>query len=97
MKIASRIPAVPNKSYFAMNRWFYKMYLAGLLYHPDDAPDTIVNTQSGERTFTDKECVELNHAITALFDHHGDAVYECGLKYFHKAIGSAPDYSELEA
>lgn len=97
MKTISRIPAVPNKSYFALNRWFYKMYLAGLLFHPDDAPETIIDIQSGERTFTDDECIELNTAIAALFESHGDAVYECGLKYFHKAMSFASDYSESEA
>lgn len=97
MKSTSRIPTLPNKSYFAMNRWFYKMYLAGLLFHPDDPPETIVDIQSGERVFTDAECDELNIAIKALFTYHGDAVYECGLKYFHKAMGFTPDYSEAEA
>ena len=97
MKITSRIPTVPNKSHFALNRWFYKMYLAGLLFHPDDPPETIENIQTGERTFTDEECVELNFAISKLFEYHGDAVYEYGLKYFQKAMGFTPDMAEAEA
>lgn len=94
MTVISRIPTVPNKSYFALNRWFYKMYQAGLLFHPDDRPETIVDKKTGEREFTDEECVELSRAIDALFEYHGDAVYDCGLKYFHKAMGYTPDYSE---
>lgn len=94
MNTTSRIPSVTGKSYFALNRWFYKMYLAGLLFHPDDAPETIESVATGERTFTDAECVELNQAVTSLFEFHGDAVYECGLKYFHKAMGITPNYAE---
>lgn len=95
MKITSRIPEVPNGSYFAMNRWFYKMYLAGLLYHPDDPAETIVQIATGEATFTPEECDELNEAVNVMFEHHGDAVYDCGLKYFHKALGITPDYTNV--
>ena len=52
MKIASRIPEIPNNSYFAMNRWFYKMYQAGFLYHPDEPAENIVQIATGELTFT---------------------------------------------
>lgn len=93
MTTASRIPEVPNSSYFAMNRWFYKMYLAGLLYHPDEPAETIVKISTGEPTFTQEECMKLNKAVSVMFEHHGDAVYGCGLKYFHKALGITPDYA----
>jgi hypothetical protein len=95
MKTTSRIPEMPNGSYFAMNRWFYKMYLSGLLYHPDDPPETIVKIATGEPTFSPEECVELNRAVDAMFGHHGDAVYDCGLKYFYKALGIKPDYTNV--
>ena len=94
MQIKSRIPALPNKSFFAMNRWFNKMYHAGLLYHPDDAAEVIVNTVSGQPTFTPEECVELNRAVDLMFANHGDKVYQVGLQYFHKAMGIKPEHSE---
>ena len=94
METKPRIPNLSNKSFFAMNRWFNKMYLAGLLYHPDDPAETIVNVASGKPTFTPEECIELNKAIGLMFDHHGDKVYEVGLMYAHKAMGIKPEHSE---
>jgi len=92
MKTAPRIPATPTNSYYSMNRWFYKMYLEGLLFHVDDRAETIVKTDTGEPTFTPEECVKLNAAIDVMFEHHGDQVYECGIKYFYVATGVRPDY-----
>lgn len=95
MKTSSRIPDVPNTSCFAMNRWFYKMYLADLLYHPDEPAEAIVRIDTGEPSFTPDECIKLNKAVDLMFTHHGDKVYECGLKYFQKALGIAPDYKSV--
>lgn len=93
MKTTPRIPEVPNGSYFAMNRWFEKMYLAGLLYHPDEPAENIVEIATGKPTFDTDECIKLNRAVDVMFKHQGDAVYECGIKYFHKALGITPDYT----
>ena len=37
--------------------------------------------------------MKLNKAVSVMFEHHGDAVYGCGLKYFHKTLGITPDYA----
>lgn len=92
MKTTSRIPKIPNGSYSDMNYWFEKMYLAGLLYHPDELAENIVEIATGKPTFDPEECIELNRAVDVMFKHHGDAVYECGIKYFYKAFDIAPDY-----
>lgn len=86
MQTQTRIPALPNGSTFAMNRWFYKMYQADLLYHPDDLAETIVRVDTGQRTFTDDECSQLDAAISLMFDKHGDRVYEVAMHYFQKAM-----------
>jgi len=88
----TRIPEVPNRSCFAMNRWFNKMYHAGLLFNPDDRPEDIVNIETGNPTFTPEECAKLNQAVAVMFEDHGDMVYEVGLRYFHKALGITPIY-----
>lgn len=93
MQTKSRIPVRPNKSFFAMNCWFKKMYLAGLLYHPDEPAEAIINISSGEPTFTPDECIELNKAVNQMFSNHGDKVYQVGLQYFQKAMGVNPEYS----
>lgn len=87
MQIKTRIPALPGKSFFAMNRWFNKMYLAGLLYHPDEPAVEITNITSGQPTFTPEECIELNKAVELMLANHGERVYQVGLQYFHKAMG----------
>lgn len=94
MQIKSRIPVQPNKSFFAMKRWFNQMYLSGFLFHPDELAESIVNIASGQPTFTPEECVRLNRAVKSMFDNHGDKVYGVGLQYFHKAMGIKPEYSE---
>lgn len=78
-----------------MNRWFNKMYLAGLLYHPDEPAEAVINIISGEPTFTLDECIELNRAVSLMFANHGDKVYQVGLLYFQRAMGVTPDYSLL--
>lgn len=94
MQINPRIPAIPNTSFFAMNQWFNKMYLSGLLYHPDEPAETIISIASGQPTFTPEECVELNKAVDLMFANHGDRVYQVGLKYFQKAMEIKPKYSK---
>jgi hypothetical protein len=86
METISRIPSMPNASAFAMNRWFYKMHQADLLYHPDDSADTIVNTNTGQQTFTPSECAQLDAAIDFMFDKHGDKVYDVSMHYCSKAL-----------
>ena len=87
MKTVSRIPQIPNCSYFAMNHWFHQMYKLGLLYHPDEFAENIIQFTTGEAIFTPEECFELNKAVEFMFEHHGDDVYDCGIRYFHKSLG----------
>lgn len=97
MKTVSRIPPKPGKAYFAMHHWFYKMYKADLLFNPDDSPENIVEIETGKPAFTAEECAELNEIIKSLFENHGDAVYDCCIKYAHKEIDFKPDDAETFA
>lgn len=85
MHTNSRIPDLPNDSFYAMNRWFYKLYRADLLFNPDDSANSIVDA-AGNSIFTDEECNRLNAAVERMFAAHGELVYDLGLKYFHKAL-----------
>lgn len=85
MQSSSRIPDLINDSFFAMNRWFYKLYKADLLFNPDDSADSIVDG-AGNAIFTDEECNRLNSAVGRMFAVHGELVYDVGLKYLHKAL-----------
>jgi hypothetical protein len=92
MQTTSRLPSFPNSSYFAMNRWFYKMYQANLLYNPDDPAENIVVIKTGEPTFSADECVELNKAVRFMFELHGEKVYDVCLHYLRKGLGITPEY-----
>jgi|JI6StandDraft_1071083.scaffolds.fasta_scaffold1178141_1 hypothetical protein len=90
MKTSSRIPDLPNASAFAMNRWFYKMHKAGLLYHPDEPAETIVNIVNGSPTFTSDECRSLNAAVARMLEVHGDRVYDVCLRHAQQAMRIKP-------
>ena len=94
MQATERISDLPNKSFFAMNRWFHKLYLVGLLYNVDDPAETIVKISTGKPVFTPEECIKPDKAVDLMFEYHGDKVYDVCLEYFYKAIGITPDYSE---
>lgn len=85
MQAQSRIPDLLNDSFFAMNRWFYELYRANLLFNPDDAANLIVD-DIGKAIFTDEECNRLNSAVDRMFAVHGELVYDIGLKYFHNTL-----------
>ncbi len=93
MNAQNRIPEVPGKSSFALERWFSRLDAAGLLFNPDDRPEDIVSIATGEPTFTPDECLVLNESLKKLFEHHGDRVREVALRHFHKAMGIQPDYT----
>jgi hypothetical protein len=91
MSHTSRIPAPPNRSFFAMNHWFYKMSQSGFLYHPDESAENIVCLDTNESLFTKAECVVLDKAIDTMFKTHGDKVYDVCLHHSQVALGIKPD------
>ena len=92
MNTQNRIPAVPGKSRFALERWFNGLCAADLLFHPDDRPEDIISNATGEPTLTTEECLVLNKSLNKLFEHHGDKVYEVALKYAYKTMGIQDGY-----
>ena len=93
MKNQLRVPQLPGKSLVAMDRWFNRLYVDGLLFNPDDRPEDIVAIDTGEPTFTESECQVLNASLDRFFEYHGDKVYEVALKYFYKAVGITPEFA----
>jgi len=51
--------------------WIRKLNSAGLLYHFDDSPTTIIEFGTGNRTFTDEEAEELGPIMDAMFSVDG--------------------------
>lgn len=84
---ASRIPDFANKSREGMSIWFAEMSLRGLLFHPEDAPNSIHTIATGERTFTTEECTKLDGILFELFALFGDDVCDACYPIFMRAAG----------
>lgn len=84
---ASRIPDFANKSREGMSIWFAEMSLRGLLFHPEDPPDSIRTISTGERTFTTRECTKLDGIMSEMFALFGDGVCEACYPTFMLAAG----------
>ena len=80
----SRIPEYQTPTFAGMRAWFKAMAKRGLLFHPDDPPDTIVSIRSGKRFFTQDECLKLDPIMHRMFRRFGDRVYEAAYPVFMK-------------
>jgi hypothetical protein len=77
-----RIPA-----YTSALEWAKRMWAAGLAYHLDDAPENIQRVETGERTFNDLECAELNKIVGRLDEDEREIVFG----YFIEQTQLEPD------
>ena len=83
----SRIPDFSNKSFDGMLTWFAEMSVHELVFHPDDAPESIVSIATGEKVFTADECQKLENTLSEMFDQFNDEVYEAAYPVFMKRMG----------
>lgn len=83
----SRIPDYSDKSIDGMLTWFSEMSVRDLLFHPDDVPETIISTATGERFFTNSECQMLEDVLAAMFQQFGSSVYEAAYPAFMQRMG----------
>ncbi len=83
----SRIPDFSNKSFDGMLTWFSEMSVRNLLFHPDDVPETIISTNTGEKVFAISECRKLEDILAAMFRQFGNNVYEAAYPAFMQRMG----------
>lgn len=91
MKTQSRIPKLSSTNFDGALLWFSEMQTRGLIFHPDDDPDEIVNICDWQKKFSESEVFELRFLINELFNTLGDDVYEAAYPIFMKAIGQHLD------
>lgn len=91
MNTQSRIPKLNSPSFDGALVWFSEMQAKGLIFHPDDDPDEIVNICDWQKTFSESEVSELRFLINELFNALGDDVYEAAYPIFMNAIGQHLD------
>ena len=81
-----RIPVVHGNSFKAMHVWFGEMYERGLLFHPDDAPESIVEIETDQPMFSEVESRKLAVLLDAFFSRFGDRVYDAAYPYFMRSV-----------
>jgi hypothetical protein len=79
---AMRVPDFANKSREGMSRWFGEMALRGLLFHPEDAPESVIEGDTGKFLFTKDECSKLDRIMGEMFAKFGDDVCEAAYPVF---------------
>ncbi|MFZ2727565.1 MAG: hypothetical protein WAX77_15015 [Methylococcaceae bacterium] len=86
MNNTTHIPDFLDKSFDGMLAWFSEMALRNLIFHPDDAPESIISIITNESTFTDAECQKLNTIIAEMFEQFNNAVYDAAYPSFMKSM-----------
>jgi len=84
------IPEVHSESLDGMDAWCREMAERGLLFHPDDPPDTIEHLDTRSRMFTDLESRHLERVLARFLERHGDALYDVCLKHAQRRLGISP-------
>ena len=82
----SRIPAVSGDSADSMNVWFGELWERGLLFHPDDPPETIISLATDTPLFSMDEARSATQIIDSFFTRFGDAVYDAAYPHFMRAL-----------
>lgn len=83
---SSRIPDFVDNSFDGMLMWFSEMSVRDLLFHPDDAPETIISIGTREKFFTANECQKLESTLAVMFRQFGNLVYEAAYPSFMKRM-----------
>jgi hypothetical protein len=92
--VKSGITRFQPRSISDVYRWFAELYVAGLLYHPDDPAETIMDGSTpGERLFSDEEAAFLNRTMDRMFERFGDRVHDVAYEYFMHAMHGVWGYS----
>ena len=87
----SRIPNYSDHSFNGMRLWFATMSERGLLFHPDDPADKIIEIATGEPLFSPAESSKANEVLASMFGQFGDDVYEAAYPAFMERMGISPD------
>lgn len=74
--IGTRIPKLTVTTPTAAKSWFKRMHADGLMFHPDDSPEEIIEIASGAPQFSNSECIQLKQYLDKLFAALGDRVYD---------------------
>lgn len=84
----NRIPKLFDKSKESMDRWFFDMAEAGLIFHPEDPADSIVKISDGTAFFSLEEAKVAQQIMDELYERFGgDEVIDSAYPHFMRAAG----------
>ena len=72
----TRVPKLTGTTPTAAKSWFKRMHADGLMFHPDESPNEIMEIASEARLFSDAECIQLKQYLAQLFAALGDRVHD---------------------
>lgn len=88
MSDTNRIPGLRDQDKESMDKWFFDMAEAGLIFHPEDSADSIVKISDGTLFFSPEEAESAQRIMDELYDRFGgDAVVESAYPHFMRAAG----------
>lgn len=70
----NRIPTLADNSVASMDQWFSEMSDCGLIFHPEDAAESMVYRDSGKPLFTTEEAYRAQMILDGFFRQFGEAV-----------------------
>lgn len=82
---ATRIPAYERGNPDGMAIWFAEMANRNMIFHPEDAPETI--EANGVPVFSEPECKKIKAILAQMFAEHGDRVTEACYPIFMRKAG----------
>lgn len=92
MQATSRIPKLVETSFDGALLWFSQLQCEGLLFNPEDDPDTISRIADNQKLFTDSEVSELRFVINEIETSLGhDNMIEAAYPFFMNAMGAQLD------
>ncbi|MCG8391722.1 MAG: hypothetical protein MI745_01425 [Pseudomonadales bacterium] len=80
MVSAQDVPSWSDPTIRGLLWWWREMAERRLIFHPDDAPESIVSVESGEAVFDASACQKLKDIIARMMILHGDDVYSAGFE-----------------
>jgi hypothetical protein len=84
----NQIPDLQDITLAAMNCWFADMAAANMLFHPEDAANSIVYISNGKPFFSSDAAEKAQQILDRLFQHFGSAtVIESAYPHFMRAAG----------
>lgn len=88
MQTTSRIPTLTEASFDGALFWFSELQSEGLLFHPEDDPDSIYQTADNQKTFSQTEVTELRFVLDKMETSIGhDKMIEAAYPIFMNAMG----------